>query len=213
MLQKKQLLAIFLPAILLVAFGLFIQVIRYEPLYPKENQVDTQHGLSIIPIFPDDPVIGYSKAPITLIAFEDFGCAGCATQMDILKSVMQKYPKKIRLIWKGLAVNRIPYPSDLAQDYGYCAAKLGKFTEFEEQAFAHGDSLDEKTLHTIAGSIGLSAKELNTCLAGGGAAAHRQKIEDLAHALNVQSVPAIFVNNTQIQPPTYLEGWESLLKL
>lgn len=209
----KYLALIFIPAILIAALALFIRLIQYEPQFPDETETQTAKTDLQIPIYPDDPVIGNKKASITLIAFEDFGCDGCKAQSTLFDSLMKKYPDKVKVIWKGLAATKFPFPTDLAHEHGFCANKQGKFKEFSQLAFTNSDNLSQTILNAIAKEINLEEKKLTDCLASGEAKAYMAKNEQLGLALNIQSVPTFFLNNKQINPPQILEGWEAVLGL
>lgn len=209
----KYLALIFIPAILIAALALFIRFIQYEPQFPDETETQTTKTDLQIPIYPDDPVIGNKKAPITLIAFEDFGCDGCKVQSALFDSLMKKHPDKVKLIWKGLAATKFPFPTDLAHQYGFCANRQGKFNNFSKLAFTNSDNLSQTILDAVAKEIELDEKKLADCLASGEAKAYMAKNEQLGLALNIQSVPTFFLNNKQINPPQILEGWEAVLGL
>jgi len=215
MIKTKHLFAIFIPAILLVLLIFFVRVIQYEPLFPSDEEyekIKPQQDFQI-PIYTEDPIIGNKKAAINIIAFEDFGCEGCKTQISLLEQIMEKYPGKIKIIWKGLPVTRFPYESNLAHEYAYCINQQNKFSEFYPIAFANNDNLSEEILNLITKEIDVETKKLNECLQSNLAKAHIQKIEQLSLMLNIQSVPTIFINNKQIDPPQIIEGWETLLGL
>ncbi len=208
---------VLVPAVIIAALALFIRFIQFEPIIPKElteraKQKQDSTGLQI-PIYPEDPIIGNHKAPLTLIAFEDFGCSHCQELSIILNQLLEKYPNKIKIIWKGLAVTQFPVPTDLAHEYAYCADREGKFSEFASFAFVNGDNLTEDTLKEINKSIGLKEKSAQECLESGLAKTHNQKNTMLATFLNIQSVPTMFFNNKQINPPNDLAGWQAVLGL
>lgn len=213
-LKMKHILAIFVPAILLVSIALFIRIVQYEPLFPKIDKTDQENQEGIqIPIFPDDPILGNKKAPITLIAFEDFGCEACREQMDVWQRLMQKHPNRIKIIWKGLPVTQFPHATEAAQRYGYCAHKQKKFEAFASYAFANFSNLSVATLDVIAGELDLDVEKLETCVQGELAYSYITRVEQIARLLQVQSVPTTFLNGKQIENPKVLEGWETALGL
>lgn len=215
MLKTKKIILVFIPAIFLLGIIFTIQLIKYEPLYPKNNNDEGQNSEEgLIPLFPDDPIIGNKKAPITIIGFEDFGCPACKINLEVIDELIKKYPKNIKFVWKGLAVNRFPYSSEKAQSYAYCANQQGFFAEFKKFAFANNENLSEGILKTIVSQIdGLDKNKFNECLESDTLDTYFKNTELLAKVLNIQSVPTIFVNNKQIEPPGILEGWETFLKL
>ena len=211
MIRSKQILLIFLPALLIVSLGWWLQVRRYQPLYSNEPAPSASPEALTIPIFPEDPIIGNPRATTAIINFADFGCNHCREEMAMLNDIVKQYPNKIKIIWKSLPVTRIPYRSDLAHDYAYCANLQGKFAAFAAQAFAHNELLNAARLDALAAASTLDKSKLSSCLASGEPVAYRQKTAALASALNIQAVPAVFINNKQVEAPKSLEGWKVLL--
>ena len=206
---------IFLPAILIVSFAFFIRVIQYEPLYPKQKKDKGQSNEQItqIPIYPGDPILGNKKAATTIMVFEDFGCEACAEQMETLRLLIEEHPKQVKIVWKSLPVTRIPISSEMAHQYGYCANKQNKFSAFEKLVFDNNFDLSEGQLVSLAESAELNEKKLKECLVSTEMQNYQELTNQLARALNIQSVPAVFLNHVQIQPPDSLSSWEALLGL
>ncbi|KKQ27870.1 MAG: DSBA oxidoreductase [Candidatus Magasanikbacteria bacterium GW2011_GWC2_37_14] len=214
MIKTKQLLLIFIPAILLVMLVFFVRIIQYNPLNPSAAEYEKIKPTSFnIPLNLEDPIIGNKNTGTTLVVFGDFGCPTCQAQHELLKELITKYPTKVKVIWKGLSRTVYPASTELAHNYAYCANKQKKFNEFAETAFVNGDNLNKEVLDLIAVNINLDSKKLTDCLASAEPKNYLQKNEQLAMLLNIQALPTIFFNNKQIQAPQLLEGWETLLKL
>ena len=217
MLKTHKLLLVFLPAIIIAALALFVRFIQYRPLVPKElrervqNQTE-QTGLQI-PLYSDDPILGNKKAPNTLVVFGDFGCEHCRSLSVTTDELLTNYPDKVKIIWKGLSVTKFPYSTETAHQYAFCANRQGKFTEFSSLAFTNYDKLTAQTLKSIATNIELNEKKLTECLSSVEITEYNQKNEMLGLALNIQTVPTIFLNNKQINPPADLDGWKAVLGL
>jgi protein-disulfide isomerase len=212
--KTKHAIAILLPAIIVASFALFLRLIQYEPIFPEKTASDAQQTTKTqIPIFPFDPIIGDKKAPTTLVIFEDFACAACAELDNNLSQLMQKHPKKIKIIWKGLPVASLPFPSADSHQYAYCANAQKKFNEFKQYAFSNLDNLSVDTLDIIAQEIELDSKALATCLGSPDTQSYLYVTEQLANVLNIQSVPTIFLNDKQLDYPRTISGWETLLQL
>lgn len=207
----KKLLAIFIPAIILAGFVFFVQVLRYEPLFPKKDA--SQTDTFSIPILPDDPMVGLKRAGKIIIAFEDYSCASCNEYDAILTQLISKYPAAVKVIWKGLPVTRYPYPSEPAITFGYCAAAQNKFPEFKALAFSFSDQLSDTVLQKIGSDIGLNQEKLTTCLDSEAAKNHLEQNKSIATLLNIQSVPTFFINNQQVTVAPTLEAWEQALGL
>ncbi|KKW41477.1 MAG: DSBA oxidoreductase [Candidatus Magasanikbacteria bacterium GW2011_GWA2_56_11] len=211
--NTKKLILLFTPAFLIAGLFLFIQVIRYEPLFPDQENLPEEKPIEVIPVFPDDIIIGAKRPTATVIAFEDFSCPACRRQNELLTELLAKYPEKIKIVWKGLPVGRFPYSTELAQKYSYCTARENEFVKFKQLAFANADNLSEATLAEIVKAVGLSPDELASCVNSPAADSHISRVKQLAAVLNIQSVPAFFVNNRQIEAPPSVEAWVDELGL
>lgn len=214
MVKSQHVIFVLLPALLLVAVIFGVKAFQYTVLFGDDTQTEeTPETLDLIPILPEDPIVGIPSAPHTVVAFEDFGCEGCKTQNALLKQLEQTHPGKIKLIWKGLPVATFPYSSEPAHEYAYCAHAQGAFDEFKELAFANHNNLSKNTLDVITNEIELDQDILNTCLASGKPLKHIDTVRQLARILHVQHVPTFFIDNTQIVTPTSIEEWEAVLGL
>lgn len=213
----KNLLIVFIPAVLIAIAAFTIRVIQYEPLYPDQEKVQKQQEkrqkLDQIPIFPNDPILGKRSASKTVIAFEDLTCAKCKQQSEILNNLIEKHPEKVKVVWKSLPVKRVPYSSKRAHEYAYCMQQQNKFEEFSKFAFANSNNLTDTILEQISQKIKISQEKLNKCLASKKPNQYLQKNKQLALLLNVKSVPTFFIEDKQIKAPEVLSGWESLLEI
>lgn len=206
---------IFIPAILFVAFILFIRIVQYEPLVPDNQKTleEQQKERSVIPIFNEDPLLGDKKAAHTVILFSDFGCEACKNEFGLLKQIIRESPQKVKVIWKGLPVKKFPFDSEMAEKYGFCASKQGKFEQWADSAFENNDALSTQNLIDLSKEIGLDQNNLQACLDAKTTADYMQKTKDLASVLKVQAVPAVFLDNNQITAPKILEDWKAALSL
>lgn len=212
--KSKHLYLAFIPAILIVALALFIRIVQYEPLYPKIKAEEKKEApASTITLFSDDIILGNKQAPTTVVMFSDLGCAQCKNQSEYLDNILQNYPKKINVIYKMLTVTKFPQSTALAHDYAYCANQQGKYEAFKTAAYANGSNLSDAMLTLLAKEIDLNDKKLASCLASNEPTIYSQKVEALAKSLNIQAVPAIFVNNAQIRSPQSLSEWVGMLEL
>lgn len=213
MIKTYKFLIILIPAILIACLALFIRFIQYKSTSETILSEETEKNLIVIPIYSDDPVLGNKKASHTLIIFEDFGCEACKYQSEIFEELRNKYPQKIKVIVKGLSIINFPISTRNALEYSFCANKQKKFFEFSKQAFAMQNNLDENSLKKIMEKIGTNEEKNNKCLQSIEMKEYLSKNEILARTLNIQSLPAIFLDNKQITPPNDVAGWEAFLEL
>lgn len=211
--KTKQLLIVFIPALLVAAVALFVRIVQYEPLFPKVDEKELKQKVVTVPIYPDDPIIGNKKAPITIVVFEDFACPACRDQAAVLDELISAYPKRVKIVWKGLPVSEFPHPTEIAQKYGYCANRQDKFEPFKTFAFENIGNLSEEVLNEIATQIGVKEKNFKECVAGEDAAQYIARVEQIARYLNIQAVPTVFIDGKQVNPAYNVEGWATMLGL
>jgi len=210
--KSKQILLIFIPAIALAGFALFASFIQYQPKRIVFNDPNKLESLNIVPIFKEDIIIGNLNSPKTIIAFEDLGCSRCQDQMKIFDELQNKYPNKIKIILKTLDVTQFPFPSKEAHQYLFCSNEQNKLNEFKK-IILENNELDTNSLKSFSQAVQLNTENLNNCLTSNNTLNLLQKNEDLAIRLDIESVPAIFIDNKVIQEPLNITGWESLLSL
>lgn len=209
----RHIIFLFLPAVLLAVFFLFIRIKQYQPLLPEINKGETEAAkLEQIPIFSDDPIIGDRKAGKTILTFADLGCEHCREELAVFFELIKKYPKQVKIVWKGLPVTRFPRSSEQAHTYAYCANQEQAFVPFVEQLLA-AETLDTATLTAAAENAGLNSERWQACLISGKPTVYQKKVESLATGLNISTVPTVFVNGEMIQEPETVEGWTELLGL
>lgn len=213
MIKPVHIIFIFTPALLLVAIIFFVSIIQYKPLFATEQKQEAPTGELPIPIFPDDAVMGDKKAAKTLIVFADLGCETCAYQHTLLKQLMETYPQKIKIIWKGLPVTRFPVSSERAHAYAYCASLQGKFEPFVDLVYDNNTNLSESLLQELASQATLKEKDLSTCLSSSIPEQYTEQTKQLAELLNIQAVPTFFYEGKQIATPSTQVGWETILEL
>lgn len=211
--KLRHVVLLFIPAIFIAVFALFVQVVQYESHSPDSTALDTANAGIQIPIFPDDPISGNKRAPITIVAFEDLGCDGCYSQHEVLKQLLERYPDRVKVVWKLLTVTQYPYSTDVAHQYAYCANRQGQFADFVDRAFTNRYNLAPRIIEQIAEQVPLDERKLASCLADEQSSDYLSSIESLARSLNIQVVPRLFLNNTQVHTPNSVEQWESLLGL
>ncbi|HAZ29053.1 MAG TPA: hypothetical protein DCY48_04765 [Candidatus Magasanikbacteria bacterium] len=213
MIRTRQLLFLFVPAIVFAGFAVFIRYVEYHNAATPSAPAPSSEPLALVPIYPEDPIIGEKKAPLTVIGFEDFGCKGCQIQMAMLDELQQSFPEKIKIIWKGLPVMKFPYDSHLAHEYAFCMNQEGRFDAFKNFAFANGDNLSLAVLGQSIAAAGAEQTVFEACINSPEPKQYIETIELMAQSLNIQSVPTFFIDNKQIETPQTKEAWAALLGL
>jgi protein-disulfide isomerase len=107
---------------------------------------------------PDDgsPVFGNTKNPkLTIVEFTEFQCPYCSRIAPEIKKLMDKYPDKIKFVYKHfpLSFHTNAKPAAAAS---VAALKQGKFWEFRYALAPHFKELTEETFLKVAKEVGLN---------------------------------------------------------
>jgi protein-disulfide isomerase len=147
-----------------------------------------------IEVTADDPSIGSSSAPVTLVEFSDFQCPFCQRVAPTLKQVKEKYGDKVRIVWKDFPLTQIHPQAFKAGEAAHCAAEQGKFWEYHDRLFANQQSLQPNDLKKHAADLGLDAGAFGTCL---DSSKYGERVRDgvaEGSRLGVNSTPTIYIN-------------------
>jgi protein-disulfide isomerase len=145
--------------------------------------------------YDGSPTLGDAKAPIIVLAFEDFKCKDCSGFFkDVLPGLRDKYIKdgQVRVVYAY-------YPSEgpKAAVAGVCAARQGKFWEFADALYAHQAEWkdgDNAAMATYAKTAGLDEAKFTQCLSDPSAQAQVDNAVSFAKdKLGVPQTPAFLL--------------------
>ena len=112
----------------------------------------------------DEAIRGNKDAQITIVEYSDYQCPFCLKGMNTLKSLLDKYPKQVRVIYKHLPIDSIHPQARLASSY-YEAIRM----KSDKKAFAFHDEalqnqqrirMGEKYLQSLVKKLGLNIAEI-----------------------------------------------------
>ena len=211
-----------LPASILIAAVLISGSVLYSSGVKKQpaSLIDSNKNEApevLLQQNDEDFVLGDKNAPVTVVVYSDPSCPFCGAAAGENKEVMD-YLKQNDPTWTapipGLIDNYINsgkaklifryYPGhgtgELSMGYLYCANEQGKFWELHNEFFANQNSIDNKSvLSALAGSVGLDAAKLNSCLEKGDYTAKLKSDVESGRAVGVKGTPAFFVNGQKFE--------------
>ena len=147
-----------------------------------------------VAVTADDPSLGSSSAPVTLVEFSDFQCPFCQRVAPTLKQVKDTYGDKVRVVWKDFPLTQIHPQAFKAGEAAHCAADQGKFWEYHDRLFANQQALQPNDLKKYAADMGLDASAFATCL---DSSKYGERVRDgvaEGSRLGVNSTPTIYIN-------------------
>jgi protein-disulfide isomerase len=145
----------------------------------------------------DDPSLGKSGAPVTLVLFSDFQCPFCSRVEPTLKQVKQAYGDKVRVVWKHQPLGFHPnaMPAALAAE---AAREQGKFWEFHDKLFENQQTLSDQTYEKIASDLRLDVAKWKAARTAPRLQARISEDQAIAAQVGAQGTPTMFVNGQKI---------------
>ena len=194
----------FLLLLIMVALaGLFfaLQIRRARQITVTRNSVGLiSEKSAFIPITETDPILGNPGAPITVVEFMDFDCKECLNLHNTIAEFINTHPQDIRLVWKDAPQEKI-FSKSLSwiHEIGWCVAQQNekKFWQFAD-SLQQNNRPSESEVQTTLTSLNIDSQRLNACLNNGLAKQKLAESTEIFKALNLKTLPAIFVNNKLI---------------
>ena len=202
-------LLVFFVAILLIRLITTDQLIQQEQKYLSGDSASTQ-SLTEPVLKVSDPVLGAKNGSVDIFVFEDFTCAYCAQISGVLNQLVEKFPSKVRVVWKDFA-NSSSAVSLQAAVAARCAQTGGKFWEFHDTLFANQDKLNNNFYVETAAALGLNQNTFEKCLANQETISLVQDGSNEGLALDIDGTPYLFVNGQRISGAASLEQLEEII--
>ncbi len=163
-----------------------------------------------VPIADHDPSRGPADAPVTIVEFSEYQCPFCARVTPTLREIEQKYPGKVRIVFKDFPLpNHAEAPK--AAEAAHCAGEQGKYWELHDRLFANQRQLQVPELKAHAKAVGLDQAAFDQCLDSGKHAANVQTDLDLGSGMGVQSTPTLYINGRVVTGAQPLNVFTSII--
>jgi len=139
---------------------------------------------------------GPAGAPITIIEFSDFQCPFCARSQATLRQLEEKYPNKIRIVFRHFPLP-IHKDAPVAAEAADCAADQGRFWQMHDLLFA-SKSFTTSDLSRMAKEAGANVETFTSCLTSGKHATDWRRHQKDGERYGVGSTPTFFVNGRSL---------------
>jgi protein-disulfide isomerase len=162
----------------------------------------------------DSPTRGPADALVTLVEFSDFECPYCKQVEPTLKTLLARYPRTLRLVWKDYPLPQHKHAHLLANFAAEASARGSSpgFWAVHDGLFAKTGDWDDGALGELAGKAGLDGALLLVAARSG---VHDSAIHDdvlLGERLGVNGTPTFFANGRRIQGALPLEQFDALIR-
>lgn len=148
---------------------------------------------------PDDPMFGSATAPITIVAFTDFGCPYSQEESYVLEALTRNTGDNVRIIMRDFPLTDLHPGADKAAVAAECASEQGKYSEMYGILNTSTGAFTDEYLLQSARTAGLNESEYLACVSSGFYA--EEVLGDIADgiAAGVTSTPTLFINGVKIE--------------
>jgi protein-disulfide isomerase len=149
----------------------------------------------------DDPSVGPSTAPVTIVEYGDFECPICKESVAILEQLRSLYPHQVRVVYRDFPLAAHPRARSAAEA-AQCAYEQGEFWAYHDALYAHAPELPNYL--ELADRLHLDTQRFNNCLMSAVPKAAVSKDLHEAQRLGLSGTPTFFVNGR------YMSGFQTL---
>ena len=174
-----------------------------------QNKLPSNQPVVELKISADnDPIIGNSNAPITIIEFSDFQCPFCAKfHIQTLPKIMDEYIKegKVKLVFRDFPIQSIHSNALLASVAAECANEEGKFKEMHDKLFENQNEWNNKNTDDViilfnqySSEMGIEKEKFDSCIKNGKYIKEIQKDLEDGRTYGISGTPGFFIGNNEI---------------
>ncbi len=148
----------------------------------------------------DAPSKGPRDAPITIVEFADFRCSHCRAAMPLIKDVLERFGKRVRVVFVPFPLRDNPLSLAAAQA-AFAAGAQGKFWQMHDLLFEHqARGFEREQLVRLARKLKLDMKRFKTALDDETHMPLVAGLKKVGVAAGVMGTPAFFVNGRRFDP-------------
>jgi protein-disulfide isomerase len=142
-------------------------------------------------------VLGPASARLTVTEFSDFQCPACRQFAGELRSLRERYPGQIRVVYRHFPLTGLHLHAFAAALAAECAADQGRFEAFHDRVFRAQDSLGMGlSLSRIAADAQVAdTAAFGRCLRDSVHVARVRADMDAGNRLGIQGTPTILFND------------------
>ncbi len=186
-----------------------VEISKLMDASPKAHRPKLLEDPVTIPV-NGSPTRGPNDARITLVEFSDFECPYCSIAVGEVNTIMNAYPKDIKLIYKQFPLSMHPH-APLAAAASLAANQQGKFWQMHDALFKNFRKLSRENILAMAKEIGLDMTKFTADLDSPKYQAEVQKDVADGETAGVYGTPSFFVNGKHYNGPLTLESIKPIL--
>ncbi len=174
-------------------------------------------ALYVVPVHPDDAVMGPADAKVTVVEYADFQCGYCKKLFYALQTVKARYKGRVRFVFKHFPMSTLCNPHLKNNKHRYacnaalaaeCARRQGRFWSMHDLLFKNQHKLKGPDLRWYAKQVGLDMDKYTACMRAPEPRQNlKRTIDEGGEALGLRATPRTFINGLLLSgslPPEVL---------
>ena len=163
----------------------------------------------------DNYVLGPDNAMITLIEFSEYQCPYCKKNAEVVKQILEKYPKDIKYIFRDFPLD-MHANANAAAYAAEAAGKQGKYFEYHNMLFEMQDdwvdlSNPESKFLDYAKILELDTKKFEKDMQSQSIKDNVNTDLEYGQELGITGVPALYINGSQLVGAQTFEALEEAI--
>lgn len=151
----------------IIIAGAIVYAFAYAPKTPS-SAGNNPADVTIPPLTDADHRIGGADAELVFVEYSDLECPFCSQFHPVLEQALTEYGGKVAWVFRQFPLTQIHPEALPAAKASECVAKLkgnDAFWAFTSQLYEQQNSIGTPLYHSLAGSLGISATDLDACIA------------------------------------------------
>ena len=212
--QKNNLFSLLMLLLILIVLVFLVYTFAWDINVFKtkrdETVIQSQTEKYILSSLPNDPIKGDSASPVSIYLFIDYEAENTVEVLDVMSSLMAKYPKDLHLVWKDLPLPRHYFAKGAALA-ARCALDENKYWEYSEQLLKREKSLSLDLYQDIANNLKMNLDNFLSCYKSGKYLYDIENNVREAYVLDIYDVSTIFINQEKIEGEINFERLDEII--
>jgi protein-disulfide isomerase len=173
--------------------------------------------LTLNAVHPLDHLQGNASSSVIIIEYSDFECPACRTYYFVMKQLVVEFGSQVAFAYRHFPLTEIHANAEFAARAAEAAGKQGKFWEMHDLLFEKQDEWAkvaniEPMFESYASLLGISVEQFKTDFNSKEVINFVKTERASAIKLGLQGTPSFFVNGKQIQNPSSVDAFRTIIQ-
>jgi len=174
---------------------------------PSDDSDSAGRKIDMKPVVDGARYTGADKPKVSIVVFNSFTCGFCRKASPVLNRVLQKYPDKVRLVYRHFIRNEMDIVAANAVE---CAGEQNKFWQMHDQIFE--DNSNEFNFNRYAQNLSMDVSQFKKCLTENKFTNKIRNDSEMGQQLGIQGTPTFIINGNLVVGYRPFEVFDAMVK-